>query len=304
MTCFLLRILSTIAIVSVSSGLYMHSLVQADTVLNTSLSTQSSDAIQGVIAPRARVKIYALVAGVVEFLPWNIGEHVKQNDVIARVEPSVFRVLVKQAEADLLAAKSRLEVTKVDLQEAGDNRNRMQLLEKRQLVSVQEMATNRYAVSRHSAQLEQAQAQAHVSEAELQAARLMLSRTEVKAPFSGRIAKRITAQGEYVTEGAELLEIVTDNIEIRLYLPASFSNRLQKHNCLSVRYGEENSDKITATIQSIAPEIDNTGYLAAIAIPIAPISISQLDVPFGSQVQLTTIDDCVPSRLETSRSSD
>jgi RND family efflux transporter MFP subunit len=68
-------------------------------------------------------------------------------------------------------------------------------------------------------QLAQARANFEASQADYRAALLNLRRTEIRAPFQGRVRERIAGVGQYVTPGAQLGRIFsTDIAEIRLPL--------------------------------------------------------------------------------------
>ncbi|MHA7872278.1 MAG: efflux RND transporter periplasmic adaptor subunit, partial [Hyphococcus sp.] len=68
-------------------------------------------------------------------------------------------------------------------------------------------------------QLAQARANFEAAQADYRAAKLNLERTEIRAPFDGRVRQRIAGVGQYVAPGAQLGRIFsTDIAEIRLPL--------------------------------------------------------------------------------------
>ena len=65
-----------------------------------------------------------------------------------------------------------------------------------------------------------AEAQLRSAEVDLQDAELNLSKTKIKAPFSGRTARRFVEQGQFVTVGTPLVKIYdTSAVEVTVQIP-------------------------------------------------------------------------------------
>jgi RND family efflux transporter MFP subunit len=104
--------------------------------------------------------------------------------------------------------------------------------------------------------VEQAKAKAKESEAEAAYVRAMVSRCQVNAPFSGRVAKRVASQYEYVPGGKPLLQIVdTEDLELKLIVPSKWLSWLRAGTALQVHLDDLNAD-YTASVVRLGARVD------------------------------------------------
>lgn len=112
-----------------------------------------------------------------------------------------------------------------------------------------------------SGELEQAQARARSAEAEADSLylRTMVDKCTIKAPFDGRVTRRLARQHEYVTPGQPLLEIVdTGPLELQLLVPSQWVTWLDRGKAFTVSVDETGTD-ITAKVIRIGAVVDPVG---------------------------------------------
>ena len=96
-------------------------------------------------------------------------------------------------------------------------------------------------------QLEAASAQLESANARYQTAQLNLSRTKIKAPYTGRIIRRSAVLGQYVSIGTPLAEVfATDLVEVRLPVSQNEYSQLG----LDLAFGEAERQAFAVTIES------------------------------------------------------
>jgi len=144
--------------------------------------------LPGRIAPTRIAEVRPRVSGIVVARVFEQGTHVKEGDVLYRIDPAPFKVQVDSARATLQRAEA------VQLQ-ARQNADRQQTLRQRDITSAQQYET---AV----ATLAQADADIAAAKANLAAAELNLQYSEVKAPISGRIGRALITEGALVGTAA------------------------------------------------------------------------------------------------------
>ena len=122
------------------------------------------------------------------------GQHVKQGDVLIRLDPTDFSARLQQAEAavardEALIAKSRADTA------------RYTALKNRNFVSEEKVNDTRTNESAAAANLRASKAAAEV-------ARLQLSYTSIRAPFSGIVGARVVFPGSAVKINDTTLAVV------------------------------------------------------------------------------------------------
>lgn len=163
----------------------------------------------GTIKPRTQSKLLPQVSGqIINISPkFREGGFFEQGDVLVQLDQRDLLAEVKISQASLFSAKqslseeqARVEQAKQDWQRLGNSEDAPDLvLRKPQLLA--------------------AQATVYSAEAGLAKAELALERSNIVAPYTGRILSKSVDVGQVVSVGTELAEIyAVDYVEIRLPL--------------------------------------------------------------------------------------
>ncbi|MBF0194201.1 MAG: HlyD family efflux transporter periplasmic adaptor subunit [Magnetococcales bacterium] len=202
---------------------------------------------QGLITPYLRSAVTSEAAGrLVEVAPKFIqGAFFEKGDLLARIDPESYRLFAINLEASIKIVKARLEelqTLRINKQKqlkienqllnlADRQFKRLSILKKAGTVTEstveqgeRELLSRRSAVLNLKNGLDLIPAQRHNLEAELQlkqaqrdTALLDLKRTEIIAPFTGRVVKKQADLGQFVGKGQTLGEIYsTAQWEVRL----------------------------------------------------------------------------------------
>lgn len=166
---------------------------------------------QGEVQPRTQIRIVPQVSGQISYMSPNFieGGAFRKGDVLARIQSRDFELRVVQARANVAQAETALTREKTESEIAlsdwkdinGDN------------------AGAPSALTLREPQMAEAAARLASAQAQLDEAQLMLSRTSIKAPFSGRVVSRSLNQGEFITTGTALGEVYSSDImDVRLPL--------------------------------------------------------------------------------------
>ncbi|HEY7437276.1 MAG TPA: efflux RND transporter periplasmic adaptor subunit [Methylomirabilota bacterium] len=200
----------------------------------------------GTLAAEERVVLGMKVAGRLAEISVDLGTRVKAGDVVARLDPTDFRLRVQQAEAALQQARARLGLPvdggsdRVDpektplvrqaramLDEALLTRDRRIKLWEQQLIARAELdaaeAAAKVAEGRyHDAVEEVGNRQGILAErrTELELARQQLTDTVLRAPIAGAMSARQAAVGEFLSAGAPVATLVRFHpLRLRLAVP-------------------------------------------------------------------------------------
>ncbi len=133
------------------------------------------------------VQLVARVAGYLERVFFQDGQLVKQHDLLFRIQQNTYEENLRQAEAAIQLLKAQLEYAETELA-------RYVNLLKQKAAAPTDVDNWRY-------QRDSARANLLAAEAKRELARLDLGYTEVRAPFDGRIDRRLVDPGNLVGSG-------------------------------------------------------------------------------------------------------
>ena len=172
--------------------------------------TQLDVESQGQVTPRTQTEIVARVAGeVIEISPSFVaGGFFEADEVLLRIDPTDYRLALRNAEAGVARAETRLareekesEIARRDWADLGTGEPDPLVLREPQLA--------------------EARAQLAAAGAALERARLDLARTRIRVPYDGRVRDKLADVGRYVTPGTHLASVYAiDAAEVRLAVPA------------------------------------------------------------------------------------
>lgn len=162
----------------------------AKTVANTRVGTVKA-CRRSMVAPA--------IGGEVARLPVHEGDRVKAGDVLLELWNEDLRARLKLAEAEKIAAESRVQEACFIATGAKRELNRVQRLQKDRLIPDEQVDKAETEYEARDAACKGARAQSRVNDARIAVTQAALDRTIIRAPFTGVIAEVNAELGEYVT---------------------------------------------------------------------------------------------------------
>lgn len=152
----------------------------------------------GTVQPVLSVSIGSFVSGPIVELNVDFNDEVKVGDVLARVDPRLFKANVDRDEATLATRQAELERVEAQLQQALNNYIRGQKLRQtnQDFMSDREMDVLVFEVKSLQAQRKLAKASIQQSQASLETSRANLNYCEVTAPVDGVVIDRKINPGQ------------------------------------------------------------------------------------------------------------
>lgn len=157
----------------------------------------------GTLLPESQFIVAPKIAGKLNKLFVNIGDHVKQGQLIALLEDEELVQQVDQARAELAVARANLEESRSALNLAQREFERAQALRKKKIVSESELDAAEAQYRAGMAKQKVAIAQVAQKEAELKTSQVRLDYTRMKASWADGGNPRIVGE-RFVDEGAML----------------------------------------------------------------------------------------------------
>jgi RND family efflux transporter MFP subunit len=209
--------------------------------------------------------VAAATSGKVDWVA-DVGAEIEEGGVIARIDPAdaTFARNEAAAEARRLASRSeyldRLYERFVNLgEESGESEASLDQMKSDRDEARQNLARARVALERGE---------------------INLARTQVRAPFAGRIVSQSMQIGEYATAGAAIARLVdTRHLEVTAQAPASLVRSIKPGDEVALAYGAET---MRAPIRAIVPVGDEVSRTLEIRI-----ALPEIEWNIGSAVRVS-----------------
>jgi membrane fusion protein (multidrug efflux system) len=135
--------------------------------------------------------------------------------------------------------------------------------------------------------VEESAANLEVAQAKVALAQATLERLKVKAPFDGIAGIRLVNQGDYLKDGADIVNIEDiDAVFVDFRLPERFQSKVRKGQRAQVDLDALPGRKFTAVIQAVDPLVDTNGRSVGVR---ACIDNRQLQLRPGMFARVTPV---------------
>ena len=239
--------------------------------------------IEGTLMAVEEARISSEVSGFVESLDVDLGDIVKQGQVLVIVNPREFQLNVDKAEASLRQTEAQLgnlggqdhdpkddtqrtmvRQAKANLDDAATNLAQAEKLREQGLISQQELNTAQTKFKVQEALYQGALESVHGLRATLQErraslelARKKLVDTQIRASIDGMAKERLISKGDYIRENTPVITIVRMNpLRVRLSLPEKYAGQVKEE--MPVRFNVEayTGEIFSGRIVNLSPTID------------------------------------------------
>ena len=153
----------------------------------------------GYVTARRSATVSAQITGTLTEVLIEEGDHVKEGQVIARLDDTAQRAGLAQAQAQLHAAQATLVQWQAQLDQARRDAKRADDMVGRKLVSQQATEQSHMQVDTLTAQLATQHKMIDLGEASVRAAEVQLGYCTVRAPFTGVVIAKAAQVGEIVS---------------------------------------------------------------------------------------------------------
>ncbi len=196
----------------------------------------------GTVRSRQSVVLRPEVSGRVAHIGFKDGSAVKRGQVLVRLDDTLQKAELSQAEAQLSIARTNLR------------RN-------------QELVAQNFVAQRV---LDESQASLQVAQAQVALARARLERMVIRAPFDGVTGLRQVDLGAYVRDGADLVNLEdSSELLVDYRLSERYQTKVQLGQSVELTLDGLPGEKFTARIVAVDPLLDANGrsLLVRAALP-------------------------------------
>jgi membrane fusion protein (multidrug efflux system) len=203
----------------------------------------------GTLRSRQSVTLRPEVSGRIAQIAFADGARVRKGQLLVQLDDALQRAELSQAQAQQSIARANLK------------RN-------------QELVAQNFVAQRV---LDESQANLQVADAQVALAQARLQRMRITAPFDGTVGLRNISPGEYVKDGAELVNLEdTSVLTVDFRLPERFQTRIAPGQAVQVQLDALPGQSFTARVQAIDPLLDANGRSVAVRAALPPLDKAPL----------------------------
>lgn len=201
--------------------------VEVATVASRSISSYYQTT--ATLEAEKRVDILAKIAGEVKDIAAEEGDHVKEGQLLCRLDDDELKVALDKARIN--RDKQKVELDRVEAMH-GQN-----------LISDKEYLDTRYAYE--------------LAQNDYQSAQVKYDYSQIRAPFSGVVLTRSVDRGATVAIGAKLYTMAdTHPLLLSMYLPEAEARRVRPGQPVYIRPDTDPDTEFDGEILRVAPEVD------------------------------------------------
>ncbi len=214
----------TLFLVGISMSFSLHADQQLEVLeVKTSQSYEISKNLPGELLPFQQSKIAFEITGRISSIYVDIGDRVKKDEVLAKLDDSEVNANLEQAVARLDLANQVL--------------NRFEDLRKKGFISIQDF--------------DKAKSEYLVAKSQVKFFEVKKSQTILRAPYDGFIQNRFVDEGTVINGSNPILEILDANkVEAHVSIPENLVNNLEVSNDYVFEIGQE---KAKGKFKRLAP---------------------------------------------------
>jgi len=214
----------------------------------------------GSLRSRQSVVLRPEVAGRIAQIGFAEGQRVRKGQLLVQLDDVLQRAELSQAQAQLSIARANLK------------RN-------------EELVAQAFVAQRV---LDESRAALQVAEAQVALAQARLARMRVLAPFDGTVGLRNINLGEYVKDGADLVNLEdTSQLTVDFRLPERYQTRIATGQSVKVELDALPGKTFNARVQAVDPLLDANGRSIAVRAVLPPAPGGELRP--GMFARVTTV---------------
>lgn len=229
----------------------------------------------------------------------DIGDRVKQGDVLARIDVGPAQREVAEARASVKTAEASRKRAAAELKNARVELERGKLLHKEQIISGQQLDEMKSRVEVLEAQIDATDAQHQQARARVSTLTTALRDANLKAPFDGAVAERYLDPGALVAPARTILRLVKSGpLRVRFRVPERDLGRITQGMKIDVVTHATGAKKFPGKVARIGAEVSRTDRTAIVeGVLDAETDVLRPGMYAEVQLELGTLTDTqvVPS---------
>ena len=212
---------------------------------------QAANVFPGRVQARQSTMVSFEVEGRVAAMPFEIGDTFRRGAPLARVDRNVYRLRLAEAQAQLAETEARAIEADLNLERQKD------LFERK--------AASKAEFERAQASADSLKGLATAAKARVGLANDALSDTAIRAPFAGRVARRMLEPGAQVRPGEPVLEIDGMGLEVSFTVSRTIRAGLEVGDPVTVILGGADAQQVSGSVVDLSSRATGVGAYEIVA---------------------------------------
>ncbi len=173
----------------------------------------------GTLTPVNQVDVGSSVSGKIVKLYADFNTLVKKGQLLARLDPAVYKDAVEQNDAEVKIAEANFEQAKVNLDLAVKKYDRQSDLFSKNLISKEEKEAAEESLAAAKEMIKTSASDLRQAKDDLQSSRIDLAHTEIVSPMDGIVVSRLVSEGQTLAarmDAPVLFKVADDISRLRL----------------------------------------------------------------------------------------
>ncbi|MGH8147466.1 MAG: efflux RND transporter periplasmic adaptor subunit [Rhodanobacteraceae bacterium] len=274
-------IVGIVVVVLIAAGIAAFALrskaVTVQTATAVALASAGSDAAvlqaTGYVVARRKATVSAQIIGTLTKVTIEEGEHVKEGQVLARIDDTQYVAQLDAAKAQYASAQAQVAKVRATLKQDRDNAARMNKMVAKGYVSKQDAEQANTQVTTDRAAVDAAVKQAAAAAANITLAKVNVGYTVIDAPFAGVVTVKDAEVGQivspYTVGGGGIATIVDMNsLEVDVDVNETYISRVKPDMPVQAVLDAYPDWKIPAHVIAIIPSADKSKATVKVRIAL------------------------------------
>ncbi len=230
-------------------------MVEVDAVIVEPLSQTAP--VMGRLVTSQAGTVAAQISGAVETVHVQVGDRVTKGDVLVELLKGRLLTVLDQSAADVEESYAAVETATADVALARQELDRLEALQARDSAAFSQARFDdaRQTVAAATGVLAEAEARRVRAQASLRLVEIDLYNMDIRAPYDGVVTERLTAAGEYVNLGEDVVTLINvDKLEIEANVPTDRLAGLEPGSVVEIEIA--GGGTYQAIVRALVPEED------------------------------------------------
>jgi membrane fusion protein (multidrug efflux system) len=231
--------------------------------------SDSSFTVSGPLIVEHQLDVLAQRDGTIAELRSEAGAHVRAGDLLAQIDD-------RQLTADLEAARAKTRSTEADLRNweaeakvMESDYERAQKMWDAHIISNEQLEHAKFKAESETWDVRRVRELLTDDTQTQRSLELELEKTQIRAPFSGVVARRYVREGQQVSKGERLFWVTAEGpLNMRFTLPEKFIGRIQKGQVLPMTVADLPGQKYQVRVVEVSPVVDPASSTIEVAVEL------------------------------------